>query len=144
MSEIPNQLRHYTKLVYPAAAHTDRDTDVKKKLEDVLTHLSICVTPGEKCPVKTDIVRSFTKIKTANYYKILEYVRNEDLTQWEIQRNFAVWCATSGCGVAMTHLLSNMFTNNPHLSYLTEKQKEAYNNRFNLPNPMIGFMFTTR
>jgi len=53
---------------------------------------------------------------------------------YEFQRNFAKWCATSGCGVAMTHLLSNIFTNDPQFSHLSTTLKDEYNNTFNLPN----------
>jgi len=59
-------------------------------------------------------------------------------SQWEIQRNFAVWCATSGCGIAMTHILVNIFESDPQFKTMSQELKERYENKFNLPNEIMS------
>jgi len=141
--ETSEQLKQITPS-YPALAHKNRPTIMKNDMEEVLTNLRIYVKPDVKLgwfDVKLhDIFKPFTKINTDSYSKLLKYVTDltESLTQWEIQRNFAVWCATSGCGVAMTHLLSNIFTNDPQFKIMSQELKEKYENKFNLPNPVMS------
>jgi len=112
---------------YPALAHSNRSSLMKKNIKEVLTNLRIYLTPNDMFHVKlNDIFNPFTKINTNSYSKLLKYVRSDTpaaISQWELQHNFAVWCATSGCGVAMTHLLSNIFTNDPQFSSLSQKKK---------------------
>jgi len=142
--ETPEQLKQITSS-YPALVHKNRPTIMKNDMEDVLVNLRICVTPdgshdGEASfSVKLhNIFKQFTKISTNSYTKCFKYLRAEALTRWEIQRNFAVWCATSGCGIAMTHLLSNIFDNDPQFKTMSRELKEKYENKFNLPNEIMS------
>jgi len=54
-----------------------------------------------------------------SYSKLLKYAKSESLSQFEIQRNFAVWCSTARCGIAMTHILANIFTNDPDFKMMS-------------------------
>jgi len=101
---VPEQLNHFKNsltLKYPALAHKNRPEIMTKNIRDALVNLKIYVTPNDMFEKKLlDIFGPFTKINTKDYLELLDYTKNESPT-----RNFAVWCATSGCGVAMTHLL---------------------------------------
>jgi len=128
--EIPEQLKH-TSYKYPALAHSSK-IDYKKTIEEVFTNLRIYVKPDARFDVKLqDIFKPFTKINTNSYSKLLKYVRSASslLSQWEIQRNLAVWCATSGCGVAMSHILANIFESDPRFKTMSQELKERYENK---------------
>jgi len=38
----------------------------------------------------------------------------------------------------MTHLLSNIFTNDPQFKTMSQELKEEYENKFNLPDPVMS------
>jgi len=139
--EIPEQLKQtISSVTYPVLAYIRKGetANERKTIEYVLTNLSVHVTPEDKFDVKLqDVFKPFTN-STNSYSKLLKYVRSESLSQWEIQRNFAVWCATSGCGIAMTHLLSNIFENDPQFSSMSQELKKRYENKFNLPNEIMS------
>jgi len=145
--EIPEQLKQCeaSRCTYPSLAHS-RSVGVSKMnpvLEEVLSNLIIYVTPESKFSIKVgSILEPFVKINTDDYSKLVDYVNGTSpevtTSAYEFQRNFAMWCATSGCGVAMTHLLSNIFTNYPQFSTMSDKLKDEYNNKFNLPNEIMS------
>jgi len=138
---VPDQLIE-TKTKYPSLPHKNRPEIMTKDMEDVLVNLDIYVRPEHReasFSVKLhNIFKPFTKINTNNFDKVHKYVTTPTVHHWEIQRNFAVWRATSGCGVAMTHLLSNIFTNDPQFKSMSQKLKEEYENKFNLPDEIMS------
>jgi len=108
--EIPEQLKQ-TSYKYISLAHSS-EIDYKRAIEDGLINLSIYVTPEDKFRVKfQSIFTWFVKINTRDCIKLLRYTKSEyeSLSQFEIQRNFAVWCSTSGCGIAMTHIIAIVY-----------------------------------
>jgi len=125
-SVIPEQLWQLNTMspIYHIPANSS-EIDVKKTIEDVLINLSIYVTPEDKFSVKfQSIFKPFVKINTWSYSKLQQYTKSESLSQFEIQRNVAVWCSTSGCGIAMTHILGHIFADAPEFKMISQKNKE--------------------
>jgi len=118
---VPEQLRiiNSSSTTYPSLAHS-RTVGVSKMnpaLEEVISNLVIHVTPESKFSIKVEIIlKLFVKINTDDYSILVDYIYGKSsltTSAYEFQRNFAMWCATSGCGVAMTHLFSIIFTSDP-------------------------------
>jgi len=76
--EISEQLKQ-TNYKYPSLAHSSK-INYKKTIEDVLIDLSINVTEDKFSVQFQSIFKSFVKINTKDYLKLLKYTKSESLS----------------------------------------------------------------
>lgn len=67
---------------------------------DVLTNMNIYVSPNDYFPVKFPNVFKETVLEYPGQ-TLYDWKSEPNLKYWPQQLNFAVWCATSGCGVCI-------------------------------------------
>ena len=92
-------------LPVPAIAFSDSITQSVGDLFD--KQVKIYVTPTDYFPTKFRQIFTKTQIKftTAKYAR--KWLAKPDMSFWPQQLNFALWCATTGCGVSREMLFSN-------------------------------------
>ena len=98
----PSQLSPFiqTKIKKPIPA-VDLSEEIQSSIGDVLNkELKIYVTPTEFFTTKFREIFKKTQIKftTAKYAR--KWLGGPDLSFWPQQLNFALWCATTGCGIS--------------------------------------------
>ena len=79
----------------------DFSEEIQRSIGDVLNkELKIYVTPTEFFTTKFREIFKNTQIKftTAKYAR--KWLKGPDLSFWPQQLNFALWCATTGCGIS--------------------------------------------
>ena len=93
----------------PAIAFSDRITQSVGGLFD--KQVKIYVTPTDYFTTKFRQIFTKTQIKftTAKYAR--KWLAKPDMSFWPQQLNFALWCATTGCGVSREMLFSNSTLN---------------------------------
>ena len=89
----------------PAIAFSDSITQSIADLFD--KQVKIYVTPTDSFTTKFRQIFTKTQIKftTAKYAR--KWLAKPDMSFWPQQLNFALWCATTGCGVSREMLFSN-------------------------------------
>ena len=96
-------------LPVPAIAFSDSITQSIADLFD--KQVKIYVTPTDYFATKFRQIFTKTQIKftTAKYAR--KWLAKPDMSFWPQQLNFALWCATTGCGVSREMLFSNSSLN---------------------------------
>ena len=96
-------------LPVPAIAFSDSITQSIADLFD--KQVKIFVTPTDYFATKFRQIFTKTQIKftTAKYAR--KWLAKPDMSFWPQQLNFALWCATTGCGVSREMLFSNSSLN---------------------------------
>ena len=89
----------------PAVSFTD---NTAQSIADLFNkEMKIYVTPTDY--FTTNFRKIFTKAKskvtTANYAR--KWIKGPDMSFWQQQLNFALWCATTGCGISREMLFPN-------------------------------------
>lgn len=79
----------------PAVDLSSKPDDIKK----LLSSLEVYVTPSQKISVKINDVFQLTPPSFSDISGYTAWMRAPNLKYWSQQLNFAVWCATSGCGI---------------------------------------------
>ena len=67
--------------------------------------MKIYVTPTDY--FRQIFTKTQIKFTTAKYAR--KWLAKPDMSFWPQQLNFALWCATTGCGVSREMLFSNFF-----------------------------------
>ena len=80
----------------PAVGLDDKPHDIKK----LLSPLKIFVTPSQYFYSKLNDVFQLTPPTVATVSDYGVWVEEPNMKYWSQQLNFAVWCATSGCGIS--------------------------------------------
>ena len=75
------------------------------KLREKLKRLDIFATPADFFSVPVRDIFSNTMIKHTSSKESHEWLNGPNMRYWPQQLNFAVWCATTGCGVSLRLLL---------------------------------------
>ena len=89
----------------PAIAFND---NITQRVADIFNkQMNIYVTPTDNFTTKFREIFAKTQIKftTAKYAR--KWLAKPDMSFWPQQLNFALWCATTGCGVSREMLFSN-------------------------------------
>ena len=74
-------------------------------LREKLSRLDIFATPTDSFSVPVRDIFSNTTIKHTSSKESHEWLNGPNMRYWPQQLNFAVWCATTGCGVSLRSLL---------------------------------------
>ena len=74
-------------------------------LREKLKRLDIFATPSDSFSVPVRDIFSNTVIKHTSSKESHEWLNGPNMRYWPQQLNFAVWCATTGCGVSLRSLL---------------------------------------
>ena len=74
-------------------------------LREKLKRLDIYATPTDYFSVPVRDIFSNTVIKHTSSKESHEWLNGPNMRYWPQQLNFAVWCATTGCGVSLRSLL---------------------------------------
>ena len=93
----------------PAIAFSD---NITQSVADIFNkEMNIYVTPTDYFTTKFRQIFTKTQIKftTAKYAR--KWLAKPDMSFWPQQLNFALWCATTGCGVSREMLFSNSSLN---------------------------------
>ena len=100
-----------TQMPIPAVDFSE-EIDKSMYIADVLKkELTIYVTPTEFFITKFREIFKNTQIKftTAKYGR--KWIKGPDLSFWPQQLNFALWCATTGCGISRDILFPTGYLN---------------------------------
>ena len=76
-------------------------------LREKLKRLQIFATPADYFSVPVRDIFSNTVIKHTSSKESHEWLAGPNMRYWSQQLNFAVWCATTGCGVSQRLLFEN-------------------------------------
>ena len=74
-------------------------------LREKLSKLQIFATPTDSFSVPVRDIFTNTTIKHTSSKESHEWLNEPNMRYWPQQLNFAVWCATTGCGVSLRSLL---------------------------------------
>ena len=74
-------------------------------LREKLKRLDIFATPTDSFSVPVRDIFTNTVIKHTSSKESHEWLNRPNMRYWPQQLNFAVWCATTGCGVSLRSLL---------------------------------------
>ena len=77
-------------------------------LREKLSKLQIFATPTDSFSVPVRDIFTNTMIKHTSSKESHEWLNRPNMRYWPQQLNFAVWCATTGCGVSLRLLLEEM------------------------------------
>ena len=96
LSNYPQELtlNSKPKLPVPALGHAD------KLRTFVFSNLKIFVTPTDSFKMKIRDVFIDTKLTHHSGKESRRWLGSPDMKYWPQQLNFAVWCATTGCGIS--------------------------------------------
>ena len=96
LSNFPQEmtLNSNPKLPVPALGHAD------KPLTFYSPNLEIFVTPTDSFKMKFRDVFIDTKLNHHSGKESQRWLESRDMNYWPQQLNFAVWCATTGCGIS--------------------------------------------
>ena len=76
-------------------------------LREKLSKLQIFATPTDSFSVPVRDIFSNTVIKHTSSKELHEWLAGPNMRYWPQQLNFAVWCATTGCGVSLRSLFED-------------------------------------
>jgi len=79
----------------PAVLLDERPSDIKS----LLTELKLYVTPSKTISVRLNDVFQLTPPSFDDVSGYSSWLQEPNMKFWSQQLNFAVWCATSGCGI---------------------------------------------
>ena len=96
------------KLPVPALGHAD-----KPRTFD-FSNLEIFVSPTDSFKMKFRDVFTDTKLTHHSAKESHRWLNSPDMNYWPQQLNFAVWCATTGCGVNSRILFENKMKDGIH------------------------------
>ena len=74
-------------------------------LREKLKRLNIYATPADSFSIPVRDIFTNTTIKHTSSKESHEWLNGPNMRYWPQQLNFAVWCATTGCGVSLRSLL---------------------------------------
>ena len=96
METFPNYLKFNDGVSYPVTYKTNSITN------EPFIHQKIHVTPNESFEYNMiDIFPDKYPARTfTTYSQVQDYIKNSTIDNWENQFKFALYCATSGCGVS--------------------------------------------
>jgi hypothetical protein len=98
----------FTEFKVNTSAHYNLPTKWNKKLDlSNITKLKIYVDENDFFEARNINVFTHYTLTFFNANLISKWLSKCDMTFYQNQLNFAVWCATSGCGVAVKHLTHN-------------------------------------
>ena len=92
-------------LPIPAVDFGDNRPLNSLNLREKLKRLDIFATPADSFSVPVRDIFSNTVIKHTSSKESHEWLNGPNMRYWPQQLNFAVWCATTGCGVSLRLLL---------------------------------------
>ena len=92
-------------LPIPAVDFGDNRPLKSLNLREKLKRLDIFATPSDSFSVPVRDIFSNTVIKHTSSKESHEWLAGPNMRYWPQQLNFAVWCATTGCGVSLRLLL---------------------------------------
>ena len=75
--------------------------DIASDITPLLTYLEIFVSPKQKFSVNMRNIFKETTISFKSAKQARRWLSGPDFRYWPQQLNFAVWCATSGCGISL-------------------------------------------
>jgi hypothetical protein len=97
----PNEFKYNPNVRYlvPAVAFSNK-VEYRTEIEKAPTHLTIAVSESDPFKVLVDDIFQnyplhFNKLKEGR-----NWWHGCDMKYWQNQLNFAVWCASAGCGVS--------------------------------------------
>ena len=94
----PDSLKLTTKAYpIPAIDYEDKASDIKS----LLTSLDIFVSQKQKFTSGMRDVFKETTVKFTSAKQCKKWLGGPDFNYWPQQLNFAVWCATGGCGISL-------------------------------------------
>ena len=103
LSLLPTQLQ--TPQPVPAIAFSDNRG---QRIADLFNNqVKIYVTPTDYFTTKFRQIFTKTQIKFTQAKYARKWLAKPDMSFWPQQLNFALWCATTGCGVSREMLFSN-------------------------------------
>ena len=96
LSNFPQELILNPKptLPVPALSHADKPRTFN------FSNLEIFVTPADYFKMKFRDVFTDTKLTHHSAKESHKWLNSPDMKYWPQQLNFAVWCATTGCGIS--------------------------------------------
>ena len=96
LSNFPEELllNPKPKLPVPALGHADKPRTFS------FSNLEILVTPKDSFKMKFRDVFVDTKLTHHSRKESHRWLNSPDMRYWPQQLNFAVWCATTGCGIS--------------------------------------------
>ena len=97
----PSEFKYTPDVSYPVPPVSfGARMDYRSEVENALTHLTIAVSETETFKIQVDdIFQSYTlRFNKLNEGK--HWWHGCDMKYWQNQLNFAVWCASAGCGVS--------------------------------------------
>ena len=94
-------------LPIPAVDFGDSRPLKSLNLREKLKRLDIFATPTDSFSVPVRDIFSNTVIKHTSSKESHEWLNGPNMRYWPQQLNFAVWCATTGCGVSLRLLLED-------------------------------------
>ena len=112
----------------PAVSFYDNTT---QSIADLFNkEMKIYVTPTDYFTTKFRKIFTKAKIKTTASVYARKWIKGPDMSFWQQQLNFALWCATTGCGISREMLFPNSGLNLSeqlrsfyqfHVYYITRK-----------------------
>ena len=94
----------YKQFRYNREAHPAVQWGDIKEVQAQLGALRVIVTAdGDGFSVDLPWISKYAPITQISSEKVLATWHRAPLAWWQTQVNFAVWCATAGCGVGMDH-----------------------------------------
>jgi len=82
------------------------DTDVND-VATILSTLKIFITPGKSFDIRPNDIFQLTPPSVSTVSEYSSWLEEPNMRFWSQQLNFAVWCATSGCGISNDMLSDN-------------------------------------
>ena len=105
LSLLPQPIPHPV----PAIAFSD---SITQSVADIFNNqMNIYVTPTDYFITKFREIFTKTQIKFTKAKYARKWLAKPDMSFWPQQFNFALWCATTGCGVSREMLFSNSSLN---------------------------------
>ena len=104
--DFPQELTLNPKPSLPIPA-IDFGENITLNLKEKLKRLNIYATPADYFSVPVRDIFSNTTIKHTSSKESHEWLAGPNMRYWPQQLNFAVWCATTGCGVSQRLLFEN-------------------------------------
>ena len=97
----PSELNYKPKVSYPVPAVSFNDKiEYRSEIEKSLTHLTIAVSESVTFDVTVDDIFQNYTLRFNKLNEGRHWWNGCDMKYWQNQLNFAVWCASAGCGVS--------------------------------------------
>jgi len=82
------------------AINFDKNIIYRNEIENVLINLDIYVTETQSFNVKMENIFNTYTINFTNLDEAKLWLRKSNMKYWQNQLNFAIYCATTGCGIS--------------------------------------------